>query len=73
MKQPNIRTRRKKIKAVHRYKVIDTNSKLVLAGTRFHFIGAGGIGMSGLAQLMVKHNAIVAGSDQMASDVVDML
>jgi UDP-N-acetylmuramate--alanine ligase len=73
MKQPNIRTRRKKIKAVHRYKVIDTNSKLVLAGTRFHFIGVGGVGMSGLAQLMVKHNAIVAGSDQMASDVVDML
>jgi UDP-N-acetylmuramate--alanine ligase len=29
--------------------------------------------MSGLAQLLVKHNAIVAGSDQMASDVVDML
>lgn len=73
MKQPNIRTRRKKIKAVHRYKVIDTNSRLVLAGTRFHFIGAGGIGMSGLAQLLVKHNAIVTGSDQMASDVVDML
>jgi UDP-N-acetylmuramate--alanine ligase len=73
MKQPNIRTRRKKIKAVHKYRVIDINSKLILAGTRFHFIGAGGIGMSGLAQLLVKHNAIVAGSDQMASDVVDML
>ena len=73
MKQPNTQTRRKKIKAVHRYKVIDANSKLVLAGTRFHFIGAGGVGMSGLAQLLIKHSAVVTGSDQMASDVIDKL
>jgi UDP-N-acetylmuramate--alanine ligase len=44
-----------------------------LAGVRFHFIGAGGIGMSGLAQLLMKNEAIVAGSDQMPSEVVDNL
>ncbi|MDP2990197.1 MAG: Mur ligase domain-containing protein, partial [Kiritimatiellota bacterium] len=43
---------------------------IALAGKRFHFIGAGGIGMSGLAQLLIKHRAIVAGSDQMPSEVV---
>jgi len=43
---------------------------IALAGKRFHFIGAGGIGMSGLAQLLIKHRAIVAGSDQAASEVV---
>jgi len=43
---------------------------IALAGKRFHFIGAGGIGMSGLAQLLIKHRAIVAGSDQMLSEVV---
>ena len=73
MKQPDTQIRQKKIKAVHKYKGTDANSKLVLAGTRFHFIGAGGIGMSGLAQLLIKHNAIVTGSDQMTSDVVDRL
>jgi UDP-N-acetylmuramate--alanine ligase len=73
MKQAKAQARPKKIKAVHRYKVIDANSKLVLAGTRFHFIGAGGVGMSGLAMLLMKHNAIVSGSDQSASDVVDRL
>jgi len=40
---------------------------------RFHFIGAGGIGMSGLAQLLMKHEAIVTGSDQTLSDVIDGL
>jgi UDP-N-acetylmuramate--alanine ligase len=44
-----------------------------LEDVRFHFIGAGGIGMSGLAQLLMKNNAIVAGSDQMPSEVVDSL
>jgi UDP-N-acetylmuramate--alanine ligase len=73
MKQPNTRTRQKKIKAVHRYEVAGPNNSLSLAGMRFHFIGAGGIGMSGLAQLLIKHNAIVAGSDHTASDVVDRL
>ena len=44
-----------------------------LAGARFHFIGAGGIGMSGLAQLLMNNEAVVTGSDQMSSEVVDSL
>jgi len=41
-----------------------------LEGVRFHFIGAGGIGMSGLAQLLIKNKAIVSGSDQCDSENV---
>jgi len=44
-----------------------------LAGKRFHFIGAGGIGMSGLAALLAKHKAIVSGSDQTPGAVIDRL
>jgi len=44
-----------------------------IAGKRFHFIGAGGIGMSGLAKLLIKHKAVVAGSDQTATAVTDKL
>jgi len=52
---------------------IETINTLELAGKRFHFIGAGGIGMSGLAQLLMKNKVVVAGSDQMPSEVVDSL
>ena len=52
---------------------VGTADRLELAGKRFHFIGAGGIGMSGLAQLMVKNNALVTGSDEMPSEVTDNL
>jgi len=51
----------------------DSDRMSDLAGARFHFIGAGGVGMSGLAQLLIKNKALVAGSDQMASEVVDNL
>ena len=44
-----------------------------MAGKKFHFIGAGGIGMSGLAKLLIKNKAIVTGSDQTASGVTDRL
>ena len=44
-----------------------------LAGKRFHFIGAGGVGMSGLAQLLLKNKAIVTGSDQTQSGIVTKL
>jgi UDP-N-acetylmuramate--alanine ligase len=50
-----------------------TNGFNGLAGKRFHFIGAGGIGMSGLAALLVKHKAIVTGSDQTDSVVIERL
>ncbi len=52
---------------------VDTDRMLDLAGARFHFIGAGGVGMSGLALLLMKNKAVVAGSDQMPSEVVDSL
>ena len=61
------------VKAAHEYKVMDANGKPSVAGKRFHFIGAGGVGMSGLAKLLVKHKAIVAGSDQTASGITDKL
>jgi UDP-N-acetylmuramate--alanine ligase len=60
-------------KAAQKYEVINTPGGLSLAGRRFHFIGAGGIGMSGLAQLLIKNSAIVTGSDQTASSITDRL
>jgi UDP-N-acetylmuramate--alanine ligase len=39
-------------------------SRLKIAGGRYHFIGAGGVGMSGLARLLLGKKAIVTGSDQ---------
>lgn len=50
--------------AAHRYEVVDIMSRLKLAGGRYHFIGAGGVGMSGLARLLLGKKAIVTGSDQ---------
>lgn len=50
--------------AAHRYEVVDIMSRLKLAGGRYHFIGAGGVGMSGLARILIGKKAIVAGSDQ---------
>ena len=48
-------------------------NKIMVAGKRFHLIGAGGIGMSGLAALLIKNDAIVTGSDQTPTDVTDIL
>ncbi len=59
-------------KAACGYEAVNINSTAV-AGKRFHFIGAGGIGMSGLAQLLIRHNGVVSGSDQTASDVIENL
>ena len=44
--------------------------KMDFAGKKIHFIGAGGIGTSGLAQLLMKHNALISGSDANDSSVV---
>jgi UDP-N-acetylmuramate--alanine ligase len=44
-----------------------------IAGKRFHFIGAGGIGMSGLAKLLLKNQAILTGSDQDATAFTERL
>ena len=40
---------------------------------KYHFIGAGGIGMSGLAKLMLSQGAVVSGSDQEATAVTQGL
>ncbi|MBN2020761.1 MAG: UDP-N-acetylmuramate--L-alanine ligase [Sedimentisphaerales bacterium] len=50
-----------------------TNGFNGLSGKRFHFIGAAGIGMSGLAALLVRHKANVTGSDQAGGAVIDRL
>ena len=52
---------------------VSTVDRLELAGKKFHFIGAGGVGMSGLAHLLMKNHAFVTGSDQMSSEVTDAL
>ena len=52
----------------------DCDCKMVeISGRKFHFIGIGGIGMSGLAKLLIKNGAIVSGSDQENSAVVERL
>ncbi|UCG56881.1 MAG: UDP-N-acetylmuramate--L-alanine ligase [Phycisphaerales bacterium] len=56
-------------KSTPRYETIDVARRPNLAGKRFHFIGAGGVGMSGLAQLLVRNKGIVTGSDLAASSV----
>jgi len=61
------------LEAVGARKPVEGGEVLRLAGKRFHFIGAGGVGMSGLAQLMMKHEAIITGSDQMPGDEVTAL
>ncbi len=52
---------------------LKNSAAAVAAGTKYHFIGAGGIGMSGLARILLKQNAIVTGSDQIPSLVTDKL
>jgi len=60
------------IKAVHQYEVVDSGIGRI-AGKRFHFIGAGGVGMSGLAELVLKNGGKVRGSDALGGSVVDNL
>lgn len=38
-----------------------------------HFIGIGGISMSGLAEILLKENFTISGSDAKSSDIVDSL
>jgi len=55
------------------YERVITPERPAVAGTKFHFIGAGGAGMSGLVKVLVKNNAVVKGSDQAGSSVVNKL
>ncbi|MFA5240188.1 MAG: UDP-N-acetylmuramate--L-alanine ligase [Phycisphaerae bacterium] len=73
MEQQAIEIRPGKVKAVHKYEVVGSGKKVGVAGKRFHFIGAGGVGMGGLAQLLIKHKAIVSGSDQIPGEITEKL
>lgn len=59
---------------LNKNRIPDTSTPLkCFAGHRFHFIGIGGIGMSGLAKLLIRNHAFVSGSDMNASAVTEML
>jgi len=75
MSQPSTETFNAKIRTRRneQWATVGTISRLDLAGKKFHFIGAGGVGMSGLAQLLMNNHAIVAGSDQAPTEVTDHL
>ncbi|MBM4102720.1 MAG: UDP-N-acetylmuramate--L-alanine ligase [Planctomycetes bacterium] len=44
-----------------------------VTGKKYHFIGIGGIGTSGLAKLLIKHGASVSGSDMSEGAVLNDL
>lgn len=44
-----------------------------LVGKKLHFVGIGGIGMSGLAQLCADQGAVVSGCDREASPTTELL
>ncbi len=74
MAQLNTEVFENKTKAFPEHKeLIYSGGMSRLAGKRFHFIGIGGVGMSGLAQMLLKNKAIIAGSDQTATSVTDRL
>jgi len=73
MSYPEIDTRTVTVKAAHRYEVVEVMSRPEVAGRKYHFIGAGGVGMSGLARLLIENRAVVSGSDQNASAVTSKL
>ena len=54
-------------------KAVGTTARPAVAGGKFHFIGAGGIGMSGLAKLLLSHGATVTGSDQTETSATQLL
>jgi len=56
-----------------RYQQAATGSRLNVAGKKYHFIGAGGVGMSGLAKVLVKHGGVVKGSDTSRTAAVEQL
>jgi len=73
MARSDIQSYQIRVKAAHRYEVVSVKANPHLAGKKFHFIGAGGVGMSGLAKLLIKNKAIVTGSDQTRTGVTDRL
>ncbi len=62
------------IKAAHRLQVVEsTGDLLTLQGKRFHLIGIGGVGMSALARVLLRHGARVTGSDARGGTTVARL
>ena len=55
------------IEALHRH------GASALAGRSVYFIGIGGCGVSGLAQMLARRGAICSGSDYLRSDLTDSL
>jgi UDP-N-acetylmuramate--alanine ligase len=47
---------------------VGKSENMEIAGRKFHFIGAGGIGMSGLAAMLLDNDAQVTGSDATPSE-----
>ncbi|MBN1124995.1 MAG: UDP-N-acetylmuramate--L-alanine ligase [Sedimentisphaerales bacterium] len=52
------------------YQAVERGRGWSLSGKTCHFIGIGGIGMSGLAKLLMKNGATVVGSDMEDSHVI---
>ena len=75
MSQPSTETCNAKVRTRRneQWATVGTINRLELAGKKFHFIGAGGVGMSGLAQLLMNNRALVAGSDQIPTEVTEHL
>ncbi|MCI0498142.1 MAG: UDP-N-acetylmuramate--L-alanine ligase [Planctomycetales bacterium] len=44
-----------------------------ITGKKYHFIGIGGIGTSGLAKVLMKNGAVISGSDMSDSPVIEQL
>ena len=40
---------------------------------KIHFVGIGGIGMSGIAEILLNQGFIVSGSDRLLTEVTDRL
>jgi UDP-N-acetylmuramate--alanine ligase len=51
----------------------ELNIKILGGVKNIHFIGIGGIGMSGIAEFLVKKNYSVSGSDSSLSDITERL
>lgn len=73
MTRPDMQIAQRRVKAAHRYEVVGPFSQLAIAGKTFHFIGAGGIGMSGLAQVLLTKEAIITGSDKTPTAITKRL
>ncbi|MHC4265709.1 MAG: UDP-N-acetylmuramate--L-alanine ligase [Planctomycetota bacterium] len=58
--------------AAHRYEVSNHGIEKI-EGMKFHLIGAGGVGMSGLGQLLLDNSGIVSGSDEIPGTAIDKL